>query len=200
MKHIRLILIAAALMVAAVPVRAQLFRYGVSAGININSMHFSKDILDSHSRTGYTFGVKGELNLPILPFSVDASLMFSHRSYNMSYVDTDSKIQSQTKGANYFEIPLSVRWSLSIPAISAIVKPYLFTGPNFAFLLGGKKVNDLFSRSNRDVHWNFGFGAEFVRHLQLSAAYAIGMSRAYKGEEYGSGKSRYWTVTATYLF
>ena len=201
MKRIFIILTAlVAILASSTTSEARIFRYGGRAGINVNSLHFSGDLVNSDNRTGYTFGLTGEVNLPVLPFAVDASLMFTHRNYNISVTDDNGTRYSQSKGANYFEIPVNLKWNISIPAVAAIVKPYIFTGPNFAFLMGKTKISETLKRKNTDIDWDFGFGLELVRHLQLSAYYSLGLSKAYSGDEVGNGRNRCWTVTATYLF
>ncbi len=61
-------------------------------------------------------------------------------------------------------------------------------------------------RKSCDIAWNFGLGVEFVRHLQVSASYGIGLNSAVErklgggGQEVYDGKNRCWTVTAAYLF
>lgn len=199
MKRISVVIIAlVALVATSATASAQLFRYGIRAGVNVNSLHFSDKLIDSHNRMGYTAGIVGEFNLPVLPFAVDASLMFSHRNYNLT-TEVDGQKISESKGANYLEIPVHFRWNISIPAVSSFVMPYLYTGPDFAFLLGKTKVYEGLKRKNADIDWNFGFGLELIRHLQLSAHYSIGLSKAYSGEA-GSGRTRCWTVTAAYIF
>ncbi len=197
MKLLRTIMLAAAVAGCVMASNAQIFRYGIRAGVNINKLHISEKALDSKNRTGFTAGVVGEINLPILPFTVDAALMYAHRSYNVTDSDTKAKT---TKSANYLEIPVNLRWNvLSMLGVSRIVKPYLFTGPTFAFT-GKKKFSDAFSRSNSDIDWNFGLGAELMRHVQLSAYYSLGLSHTYQGAELGKARNRSWTVTATYIF
>jgi len=55
------------------------------------------------------------------------------------------------------------------------------------------------------VAWNFGFGVQLVKKVQLAASYGIGLTKSASGEDslYVSGlssKNRFWTVTAAYMF
>lgn len=197
MKLLRTIVLAAAVAGCVMASNAQIFRYGIRAGVNINKLHLSESGLNSKNRTGFTAGIVGEINMPIIPFTVDAALMYAHRSYNVT--DSETKATAN-KSANYFEIPVHLRWNVfSIIGVSRIVKPYLFTGPTFAFT-GKKNFDKAFSRSNSDIDWNFGFGAELMHHVQLSAYYSLGLSHTYQGAELGKARNRSWTVTATYIF
>ena len=77
MKKAVLLLVFAALAIGA---QAQL-RFGVKAGVGINSLHFDEvaSHFDSNNRTGFTGGLMRDLNLP-LGFGVDGSVMYTRRS------------------------------------------------------------------------------------------------------------------------
>ena len=56
-----------------------------------------------------------------------------------------------------------------------------------------------------DTAWSFGAGVEVLSHLQVSASYGLGLTKALKTTGATStanieGHNRYWTVTAAYLF
>ena len=58
-------------------------RWGVTAGANINSIHFKQsDIMPSKSSWGPQVGVTGEMNFSGLGFGVDGSLLYSLRQVN----------------------------------------------------------------------------------------------------------------------
>lgn len=195
-KRILSLLLAVAFMV---PAFAQ-FRIGPRVGVAVNSLHFDTSVYDKENRAGFTGGLQLEFTAPIIGIGFDASVMYVKRSgvdINKTYVNAD-----------YVDIPVNLKYKLSIPVIASIVKPYVFTGPDFAFLTSKRVVSDILKRRNFDVGWNFGFGVELVKHLQFGASYGIGLTKALEeidlkdsGNRAGiDGKNRYWTLTAAWLF
>ncbi|MDE5633529.1 MAG: hypothetical protein K2I51_02545, partial [Muribaculaceae bacterium] len=68
-----------------------------------------------------------------------------------------------------------------------------------------QNVNNAWNQMKFDVAWNFVFGVQIVKKVQLAASYGIGLTKSASGEDalYGSGlnsKNRFWTVTAAYMF
>ena len=106
----------------------------------------------------------------------------------------------------YIDIPLNRKWKIGVPLIGSFVKPYVFTGPDFAFLTSRTAISEAWRSKKFDVAWNFGFGLEVLKHLQIGASYGLGMSKAAElvgatsGKQDIEGKNRFWTVTAAYLF
>ena len=195
MKKAVLLLVFAALAMGA---QAQL-RFGVKAGVGINSLHFDEvaSNFDSNNRTGFTGGLMLDLNLP-LGFGVDGSVMYTRRSGEINHEEVFSR--------DYVSIPVNVKYNFSLPVVSQVLKPFLFTGPEFSFYVGDKK-SSVCEYSSCSVNWNVGAGLELFNHLQVAAAYNIGMNNSIKEAIFGdheissSGiKDRGWTVTAAYLF
>lgn len=194
---IRIIVLAVVAMIIAIPASAQ-FRFGIKAGVALNSLHFSSDYLEnlnSDNRAGFTGGLMAEFMLPIGGLGLDASLMYVHRSAEEG-VDTDAA-EGEVSFAkrDYIEIPINLKYKFSIPAVSSIVAPYIFTGPSIAFLVSDSK--DIYKKC--DFAWNVGAGVELVRHLQVSASYGFGITKLV-AERDANVKNRYWTLTAAYLF
>lgn len=176
--------------VCAAPASAQ-FRIGPRVGMNVNKMHFNKKVLDSDNRSGFTAGVIAEFNLPILPFGFDASLLYSRHITNVQANNIKA-----TQGTDYIDIPVSVKWRLGLPVISKIVSPYIFTGPQWSYLVGRRFFDDM-KRKRSEMAWNVGLGLQLVSHLQLSANYSWGLTKTF---EKADAKARTWTITAAWLF
>ncbi len=189
--------IAIALMVM-MPAMAQ-FKIGPRLGVDVNSLHFNKDVFQEDNRAGFTGGLQAEFMIPGLGFGFDASVMYVRRSATF----TDD--QRTEVNADYIEIPVNLKYKLGLPLLGNILKPYVFTGPSFSFLTSRRFFSDFVNKKS-DTAWNFGFGVELINHLQLSASYAVGMSKAldvfHLSNENANinGKNRYWTVTAAWLF
>lgn len=187
-------------LTAAVPTSAQL-KFGLKAGINVNSLKFDETIFDSDNRAGFNGGAMVEFTVPGIGIGFDASAMYVHRT--TKFTESGDK---EDVGGDYIEIPVNLKWKVNIPAVNRIIRPYLTTGPSVAFLVSDKKINDLFKNNSYDVAWNFGFGVELFQHVQVSASYGLGLTNVVKmidtDGNYKSidGKNKYWTVTAAYLF
>ena len=194
---IRIIVLAIVAMIIALPASAQ-FRFGIKAGVALNSLHFSSDYLEnlnSDNRAGFTGGLMAEFTLPVIGLGLDASLMYVHRSAEEAVDTDDAEGEVSFAKRDYIEIPINVKYKFSIPAISSIVAPYVFTGPSIAFLVSDSKEKN----KKCDFAWNVGAGVELVRHLQVSASYGFGITKLV-AERDANVKNRYWTLTAAYLF
>ena len=165
----RFMAIAIALMVM-LPAMAQ-FKIGPRLGVDVNSLHFNKDVFQEDNRAGFTGGLQAEFMIPGLGFGFDASVMYVRRSATF----TDD--QRTEVNADYIEIPVNLKYKLGLPLLGNILKPYVFTGPSFSFLTSRRFFSDFVNKKS-DTAWNFGFGIELINHLQLSASYAVGMSKA----------------------
>lgn len=192
-------------LAVVMPAMAQ-FKIGPRVGINVNSLRFDQSTFDKDNRAGFTAGLQAEFTVPIIGVGMDASVMYVKR--NAEFMQTlQDKTESVTKlHSDYIEIPLNLKYKLNLPAVGAIIKPYVFTGPSFAFLTSKKDVSEFLKRKSCDIAWNFGLGVELINHLQVGASYGLGMTKALQtvgvhGDKAGiEGKNRYWTVTAAWLF
>lgn len=206
MKKIKLIIATLVLIVAAsaATTASAQFRFGVKAGVNISKLSFSQDalndILSKDNQAGFTGGIMAEFTVPIIGVGADVSAMYVRR--NARYIDSKGLSTAQR---DYIEIPVNLKWKISTP-VASIVTPYIFTGPTFAILASKDAVVDAYKSQKVDTSWNIGLGVELIRHLQVSASYAIGMNKTIKsltplptGEEVGA-RSNYWTITAAYVF
>ena len=193
---IKCLMLCAALLLAAFPAHAQ-FRLGVKAGLAINHLKFDRNIIKNDNRAGFTAGITAELGLP-LGLGLDAAVMYTHRN-NVLSGSTD------TYKRDYIEIPVHLKYKLSIVGLNNVLAPMAFIGPNFAFLAHESRQERW---DNRSVVTSFdlGFGVELLRHLQLSACYSMGLNRVLKqvglkgNEQEIDGRDRTWTITAAYLF
>lgn len=123
-----------ALAVAVVmPAMAQ-FKIGPRVGINVNSLHFNKEIFQDDNRTGFNAGIQAEFTIPMVGLGFDASVMYVKR--NAAYM---SSLQGQSNPevklhSDYIEIPVNLKYKIGLPVVGSIITPYIFTGPSFAFL------------------------------------------------------------------
>lgn len=185
---------------SAMPAQAQ-FHFGIKAGMNVDRLSFNKEIMNSDNRAGFTGGIMAEFTVPLIGVGCDLSAM---------YVRRNSRFMKETKTVNnqrdYIDIPLNLKYKLSLPGISKVFAPFVTTGPSVAFLTSKKYIEQAYKNHSVDVAWNFGLGFELLRHVQIAASYGLGLTKALDminladGAAKIDGKNRYWTVTAAYLF
>lgn len=197
---------------------AQIFKFGVKAGMNINKMHFSNDaaqkIFNPDNSCGWTAGIMGEFNVPVIGICVDASLMYARMNngvddkiseLNSSIPGQDTYTEEkQVFGRNFLEIPIHLKYKLNLPVVASIVKPMIFTGPNFAFKLDKNLLKSMKTKTCQ-VAWDLGIGVELLNHLQVAGSYSFGINNI---ADFTLGthtqeikaKNSYWQITAAYLF
>jgi hypothetical protein len=135
-------------------------------------------------------------------FGVDLSAMYVRR--NAQFMEDNDIVSSQR---DYIDIPLNLKYKISLPAVGSLVTPYVFTGPDFAFLTSKKAIDEAWQNKSVNVSWNVGVGVQLFSHLQVGASYGFGITKAAeKLSSVGSsnvqieGKNNYWTLTAAWLF
>lgn len=181
------------------------FRFGVKAGLNLNSLHFSnwKDNFQPDNGCGFTGGVMTEFEVPVIGLCFDASLMYTHMSATPDVTINDAQgnpTEELKQNKNFLELPINLKYKFPVP----VVRPYLFTGPSFAFKLGGD--SDYFKTKTVQCAWNIGLGFEVLSHLQIAGSYGFGMNNIMKNlggmntTDDFKVKNNYWTITAAYLF
>ena len=200
MKVMKKIIIATMLLLL-VPCAAQArFRAGVKAGLGINKMKFNREILKSDNYLGYSVGVTAELEIPVIGVAFDASALFTHRTCEV-YDNKDI-----TYKRNYIEIPVHAKYKLNIMGLNRIVVPFVYAGPDFAFLASDKDPSNSFKNRSLSLALDFGAGVELFSHLQVSVNYSAGMTKAFEYVGINSevrdvnGKDKCWTISAAYFF
>ena len=188
-----------AVVFSALPADAQL-RFGLRAGVAVNSLHFSTETFDASNRAGFTGGAMLEFTAPVIGLGFDLSAMYVRR--NSQWLE-ENNVHKDNR--DYIDIPLNLKWRMNIPLINAIARPFLTTGPSFSFLTSRKSAENAYRNRSFDTAWNFGFGLELFKHVQVGASYGIGLTKALKtigatGTSNIDGRNRYWTVTAAYMF
>ena len=184
--------IAVIAMVSAVSAEAQ-FRFGLKAGVAVNSLHFNESTFDASNRAGFTGGAMVEFTAPVIGVGFDLSLMYVRR--NTRWLE-ENEITSDNR--DYIDIPLNFKWKFNIPLINKIVRPFALTGPTFSILTSGRNIGDTWRNRKFDTSWNFGAGVELLSHLQVAASYSVGMTKALKtigvtGTSDINGHNRYWS-------
>lgn len=194
-------------MVFVLPAMAQ-FSIGPRVGMNVNALHFNTDIFSSDNRAGFNGGIEAEFMIPMVNFGFDLSVMYVHRVSQLpdgATLSTNNVTESNAS-CDYIEIPLNLKYKIGLPVVGNIISPYIFTGPSFAFRTSKEAIKEFYHAKKSDIAWNFGFGIQLVKHLQIGASYGLGLTKAVEFIDSShtkadiDGKNRYWTVTAAWLF
>ncbi|MBR5332391.1 MAG: PorT family protein [Muribaculaceae bacterium] len=197
----------------ALPASAQ-FSFGIKAGAKINEIPENIGAFEFDDCAGFTGGIMGEFTFPIVGLGVDASVMYSYEPISAER-EYGKKETSYTGANHYLDIPINLKYKLLIPAVEEFVAPYVFTGPNFSFMLSKdtQSFDQYFTQNPVEVAWNLGIGLELFNHLQIGASYGWGLNKYITDYEILDGNvadaNRYisngnrkncWTITAAYLF
>lgn len=209
-KHIILAVIAT--VAVAMPASAQ-FRFGIKAGMNVNSVSFNTDDLknnfDKENRSGFFGGITTEFTVPIIGLGFDLSVLYSHRNVEGDIKgnnDLENILKNEDfRKQDYIEIPLNLKYKLSLPAISKIIAPYVTTGPSIAFKCSKAAVTDAYKEKKFDAAWNVGGGVQLIEHLQIGVNYSWGMTKALEYVGVGNepadlGKINGWKISAAWFF
>lgn len=200
-KSIVSILAAALLSATAITAQAAPIKIGPAVGVNINSLNLNSvgENFTADNRCGFAAGLMAKFTVPIINIGVDLSALYEYRTTKMEGDGSNANLHY-----NYLAVPLHLRYDIPMPLVSKVFFPTIFTGPNFAFRLGKSVVND-FKANKYNIGWDFGLGITLVQHLQISAAYTLGVSKAVshfspvEGADI-KGRTNGWSITAAYFF
>lgn len=208
MKKFRTIIILAIVVVTSAFAADAQIRFGVKAGLNVNKLSLKNlgENVDSDNGCGFTGGVMTEIGIPLGGLAVDASFMYTHMT-DKTYVttadpSTGTLVETELhQSKNFLEIPINLKYKIGLPVVS----PYILTGPTFSFKMGDG--SSLIRTKDVQYSWNFGLGLEVIKHLQVQAAYSLGINNILKTTGLANNpvddiklKNNYWTITAAYLF
>ena len=218
-KKVALLIAVAILSFGAV--QAKPINFGIKAGLNVNKLHFNKDFKHDFNKSnscGWTAGVMAEFTVPVIGIGMDAAIMYSRMNngndVNYTVADPGSVAQEESVnlyGKNFIDIPINIKYKFTIPVIASVLKPYVFTGPDFAFRMD-KNVTDAYAKLKSrtfQMAWNVGLGLEFINHLQIGASYGFGCNKIVETLHIDEAthvnmddnvKNNYWTVSVAYLF
>lgn len=197
MKAIRILFVAVvALFAGALTAQAGgPFKFGPRVGATFNKLSFDKSDWDNSNRAGWTAGMTADFTVPVIGIGADLSAMYVRRNVEHGFDNRD-----------YIEIPLNLKYKLSLPAVNNLVTPYIGVGPSVSFLTSRKNIENAYK--NKAVDWalNFGIGVELLNRIDINARYGLGLTKAVTAltaldNKAGiEGKNRYWTITVGYYF
>lgn len=208
-------LMVCAMLMAAPAAQAAGFKVGPKVGLNINKFSMDQSVIGADNRCGFTAGVAAQFTVPMIGVGADVSVMYTRRNNEASATQLNTitgikEVFSSKTHYDYISVPVHLMYKLELPAVSNIVAPYVLTGPDFSFRVSKEIMNDFYAKKC-NVAWDFGLGVEFIKHLQISATYSLGMNKAvkYVGYVYDTGintntgikgNTNGWTVSAAWMF
>ena len=183
-------MIAICCLAMAMPVQAQLLKFGVKGGVNLSKLKVEgmKD-----NSTGFFFGPMAEVTIPIIGLGVDGALLYSQKGehgFKQSGLD----------------IPVNLKYSIGLGSMLGI---YIAAGPDFFFNFAKDKNyvdgSDTYKLENKkaQVGINLGAGVKLIQHLQIGVNYNIPFGDSFTWKNAGDAigaKNKTWQISAAYLF
>lgn len=205
MKKISL-LIAAIVLTAAAAMAQTASRWGITAGANINTIHFKQsDILPSKTMWGPMLGVTGEMNFSGVGFGVDGALLYSLKQGKVDYGSREAwssmGYDNETVSMHYIDVPLHLKFKWRrMNGFENTLMPLVYVGPQFSFLAYGNH-RGLNTYSPVSVYIDMGLGIEIVERLQIKAGYnfSVGQSFHTKLLDDNVAKNRNWYFNVTWF-
>lgn len=195
---------------ASMPAAAQ-FNFGVKGGVNLaerptlNAEEFKSSVKGS---TGWYVGPTAKFIIPVVGLGFEANVLYSQ---------TNIEIEGQNMQAQSIDVPLYLRYELSLPVVNNYIEPFIAVGPQFGWNIGEKSITleniaDLasceYNIKDSNISLNFGLGFILFNHLQIHGNYnlALGKTADITGtvlnlrKEITEVKTNTWQVSLAYIF
>ena len=196
------------LMTVVVPAAAQL-DFGLKVGVNISrkpsELNSFNEIISE--RSGWYAGPTIKYIFPVVGLGLEA---------NVLYAQSNMDVEGNHAQSRSIEVPLYLRYELSIPVISKYFEPFIAAGPQFGWNIGNKRftwenigeyTRQILDMKESSISLNLGAGAVLFDCIQLHVNYNIALG---KTADYSSisglvhniyeSKINKWQLSATYLF
>ena len=197
-------------VVAATTATAQ-FNIGIKAGVNLPetpTLNVGDFKAQLRGNTGWFVGPTAKFIIPVAGIGFEANVLYSQAN-----IDVDGQdVLTQS-----IDLPLFLRYELTIPAVNKFVEPFIAIGPQFSWSIGDKSITlnniaDIASSEYKvkdsNLSLNFGLGLILLDHLQIHGNYnlALGKSADITGSVLGFTKqmaeikTNTWQVSLAYIF
>ena len=205
MKKITLLI--ATLLLASIAATAQTSsRWGITAGVNYNEVHFKQhDIVPSKRAVGPQLGVTGEMNFSGIGFGVEGSLLYTLKQGKVNYGERtiweSQGFGDEMVSMHYLDVPLHLKFKYNrLGGAESTIMPMVFVGPQFSFLMHGNHGN-INKYSPVSVYLDMGLGCELMERVQLRGGYnfSIGQSFHTKMLDENVAKNRTWYFNVTWF-
>ena len=195
---------------AATPTMAQ-FNFGLKAGVNLPEkpkLNINDLKTSIEGNTGWYVGPMAKFTIPVIGLGFEANVLYSQS--NISVDGQDISNQS-------IDIPLYLRYELSLPAVNKIIEPFVAIGPQFGWNIGEKSITlknianvaeSKYNIKESNISLNLGVGITLLEHVQIHGNYnlALGKTADITGsvldfyKELAEIKTNTWQVSLAYIF
>lgn len=171
---------------SAAPAEAQFkdLRISVHGGLTGYHLVSHVDGLRNTSSIRYGYAVGAAINIPYnFALSVQPEIMLSRKGGQDRNPDPDAEVKRGEVSLTYFEVPVLLRLNIFIPGN---VRPFIYVGPSFGFLLDAKGFTDGVEEDASDFYRDraasliIGTGAEY-EFLNIQFRYGFGITDIFDG-------------------
>ncbi len=167
----------------ALSIQSAYAQFGIRAGINFATFNNAIDDLDS--RTGLLIGAYYDINIPVIPLSIQPEVTYNQKGA----AEGGAEVQ-----VDYIEVPVLAKLSFAPGPVS----PHIYAGPYVGFVLDSKVSSNGVSLDVDNAETDFGgiVGAGIdinagVTSINLGARYGFGLIDAFEG---GQGKNGVFSI------
>jgi hypothetical protein len=198
------------LVVAATTATAQ-FNIGIKAGVNLpETPTLSVDDFKAQlqGNTGWFVGPTAKFIIPVAGLGLEANVLYSQANIDVNGQD----VLTQS-----IDLPLYLRYELTIPAVNKSVEPFIAIGPQFSWSIGDKSITlnniaDIASSEYKvkdsNLSLNFGLGLILLDHLQIHGNYNLALGKSADitssilgfTKQMAEIKTNTWQVSLAYIF
>ena len=197
---------------AVTPVAAQ-FNWGIKAGVNSAERPSNLGELKSAAKgeAGWFVGPMAKVTLPIVGLGVEANLLYSQ---------TNTEVGSETIKSKCVDLPVYLRYELSLPVVNKFLEPFIAAGPQWSWNIGdktysiadvidgGQQALSEYTLRSSNLSLNLGLGAVVLDHVQLHVNYniALGSTSEYSEPTQAAlnlvtkSKTNIWQASVAYIF
>lgn len=213
-KFLTLLLVA----IATTTATAQ-FNFGLKAGVNLAekpTLNIEELKSNLKGNAGWFVGPTAKFVIPVIGLGLEANALYSQAN-----VDIDGQnILTQS-----IEIPVYLRYEITIPAVNKFIEPFIAVGPQFGWNIGNKTITldniedvagELIKREYKmkdsNVSLNLGLGFIFFDHLQIHGNYNLALKNTadiksirdlaeqVTSEMKSEVKTNVWQISLAYIF
>lgn len=196
----------AAMLLATAAMAQTTSRWGITAGVNNNELHFKQhDIVPVERAWGPQLGVTGEMNFSGIGFGVEGSALYTLKQGKVNYGAREmwaaAGAGNETVAMHYLDVPLHLKFKYNrLGGFETTMMPMLYVGPQFSFLVGANHRN-LNSYPPVNVYLDMGAGVELMERWQLRVGYnfSVGQTLHTKLLDDNVAKNRTWYMNLTWF-
>lgn len=202
--------------IAITSAKAQL-DFGIKAGVNFSERPTNiEGIKNGH--TGWYAGPMLKYIFPVVGLGIEGNVLYSNSGAN---------INDETFNKHSIEIPLYLRYELSLPIMKKIFIPFIAVGPQWGYTFGKKEFGNrleevdsaddikelarYFKFKDSCFSLNVGVGFVLFKHLQIHANYNIALGETYEYRDIKNlnwskelknveSKNNIWQLSLAYIF